>query len=305
MCTFCTKSAAVYHCPECPDFYCVSCDSTTHAHKKRRHHIRTKLSLLTLDAAALRVIFAVRYHGHLRTLQMKCRKVFRRYFDRITLCHYYYNPIYKITSWKKPYCVRKEELFPFLSPELAAARMQTLYRLWISRVITIKLLKQYYVKIFDRSNGQFYYGFKGKSKIISSASWKRPRYCKLRAYPKDIMPIYTIDVAAVIIQRKWRACLIRKFLWTLARVSYREQFDPLLGQYTYTRIDTGIIYPYKPKMLGNQPYNPNYIPDWTDDQVNFFIYLYIYLYLYFRYLYIYIDIYIFKTYRIKTICKTI
>lgn len=224
-----------------------------------------------MDEAAKRCTFAVRYHGHLLRLQRMCRAVFRRYFDRVTLCHYYLNPIYNTVSWRKPYCVRKEDLFPFMTPEIAAARMQTLHRLWKARCIAIKLLKENYVKIFDREHGQFYYGFKGKSKLLPAANWNKPKYCKMRSYPRDIMPIYTIDVAAVVIQRKWKALLIRRFLWALARASYHEQFDPLLGQFTYTRLDTGEVFKHKPKMLGGQPYNPNNIPDWTPEQVSVFM----------------------------------
>lgn len=271
LCTFCAKSPAIYHCPECPDFYCVSCDATVHSHKKRRGHVRTKLSKLTLDAAAKIVTYATRYHGHLRTLQAKCRAVFRRYFDRVTLCHYYSNPVYKTTSWRKPYCLRREELFPFMDPESAASRVQTLYRLWKARTIAIRKLKEQYVKIFDRTHGRFYYGYKGKSKLLPEASWNRPKYCWMRSYPRDILPIFTVDVSAVIIQRKWRACLIRKFLWALARASYVAEFDPLLGKYQYTNCNSGEMSLHKPKMLGNQPWDPNNIPDWTTDQVVVFL----------------------------------
>lgn len=268
MCTFCAKVPAIYHCPECPDFYCAPCDGTVHSHKKRKDHVRSKLSLLTLDAAAKKVTYAVRYHGHLLTLQKKCRAVFRRYFDRVTLCHYYFNPIYKTTSWRKPYCLRKEELFPFLTKEQAATYMCSLYRLWRARVVAITKLKENYVKIFDRNNGKFYYGFKGKSKLIPEASWRRPRYCRLRGFPRDIVPIYTIDVAAVVIQRQWRGRLIRKFWWALARSAYEEDFDPVLGRAVYSHIATGRQTPTKPRILGHQPWDPNFIPDWTEYQVN-------------------------------------
>ena len=40
ICTFCAKLPAVCHCPECPDFYCLSCDISAHATKKRKDHIR-------------------------------------------------------------------------------------------------------------------------------------------------------------------------------------------------------------------------------------------------------------------------
>ena len=33
--------------------------------------------------------------------------------------------------------------------------------------------------------------------------------------PRDIMPIFTIDVAALTIQRKWRAHLVKQYLRAL------------------------------------------------------------------------------------------
>lgn len=41
LCTFCAKLPAICHCPECPDFYCSSCDINAHATKKRKDHIRS------------------------------------------------------------------------------------------------------------------------------------------------------------------------------------------------------------------------------------------------------------------------
>jgi len=71
---------------------------------------------------------AVVWHGHLKSLQKRARQVLRRYFDRTSLCHYYYNPVYRTTSWRKPYCLRKEELFPFMTEYYGASKIQLLHR---------------------------------------------------------------------------------------------------------------------------------------------------------------------------------
>ena len=208
LCTFCTKVPAVVHCPECTDFYCEPCDVTAHNTKKRKGHIRSTMSLLDKDAAAKLVTFAVRYHGHLLRLQKKCRQVIRRYFDPKTLNHYYYNPVYGTVAWRKPYCLRKTELKPFIGPVEAAARMQGMYRCWVARCVTKEKLFDQYRKIFDRRIMQFYYAYNGKSKLIPPQSWKKPRYLGKRGFPRDIKPVFTSDVAAIRIQRMWRAELV-------------------------------------------------------------------------------------------------
>lgn len=267
LCGFCTKEAAVWHCPECPDFFCVSCDTINHSVKKRKHHVRKMLSKLTKDDAARLITHAVRYHGHLRLLQIECKKTFRRYFDPKTLNHYYYNPIYKTVSWHKPYCLRKLELVPFMTHGQAAARMQVVYRMWKARCVAISLLRQLYRKIFDRRRGRFYYAFLGKSKLIPAQSWKKPRYFGKRGYFKDIDPVYTADIAALRIQRKWRAVLVRRFFYALVRASFEQQWDAVHGRFNYYHRATETIWEHKPKLLGNQPWDPNYVPDWDMDRV--------------------------------------
>ena len=174
LCTFCAKVAAVCHCPECPDFYCASCDITAHATKKRKDHKRFPLSKLDLNAAASKVTAAVRYHGHLRSLQKRCRQVFKRLFDKKTLNYYYYNPVYKTVSWKRPYCLRKNDLFPYMEPSYAASKCQNLYYLWLARAKTRKLLVEQWAKIFDRRIQKFYYAYNGPSKLLPRQTWKRP-----------------------------------------------------------------------------------------------------------------------------------
>ena len=49
LCTFCAKLPAICHCPECPDFYCSSCDINAHATKKRKDHIRSFIEIFEIS----------------------------------------------------------------------------------------------------------------------------------------------------------------------------------------------------------------------------------------------------------------
>lgn len=271
LCTFCTKIPAVLHCAECTDFYCLDCDATAHSTKKRRGHIRNQLSKLDKDTAGRKVTYAVRYHGHLLMLQAKCRATFRRFFDAKTLCHYYYNPVYRTTSWRKPYCLRKTELLPFMTEEQGAALMQVLYRKWIARQKVISLINLYYRKIFDRLRGRFYYAFNGKSKLLPRQSWRPPRFFGMRGYMKDILPIFTPDVACIVIQRKWRALSVRKMLWALTRAAYDQIWDPVNGRWTYFHRETEILYDQKPLLMKYQPWDPDNVLEWSVERVSLFL----------------------------------
>ena len=245
-CTFCTKEKAVVHCSECPDFFCEGCDYTTHSTEKRKKHIRKRISPLTLKVAAKLVTFAVRFHVGVLCLRKLARKFIRRFFDSRNLCHYYYNTKYGIVSWRKPYCLRKEELLPFLNEYDAATRMQGLYRMRKARARAISLLITYYRKIFDRTRGRFYYAFNGPSNIVLKQKWERPVILNRRGYPKDILVVYTRDVAANVIQNKWRAFLVRKFLRAVVRVVYTETWDPIDGNFKYLNTNTNLLQVQKP-----------------------------------------------------------
>lgn len=71
-----------------------------------------------------------------------------------------------------------------------------------------------------------------------------------RSFPKDILPIYTRDVACIIIQRKWRAILMRQFLRALVRAQFDEVWDPVKGRFNYYHRDGETLYQDKPKLLG-------------------------------------------------------
>jgi hypothetical protein len=71
-----------------------------------------------------------------------------------------------------------------------------------------------------------------------------------RSFPKDILPIYTRDVACIIIQRKWRAILVKQFLRALVRAQHDEVWDPVKGRFNYYHRDSETLHQEKPKLLG-------------------------------------------------------
>lgn len=71
-----------------------------------------------------------------------------------------------------------------------------------------------------------------------------------RSFPKDLLPIYTRDVACIIIQRKWRAILMRQFLRALVRAQHDEVWDPVKGRFNYYHRESEVLHQEKPKLLG-------------------------------------------------------
>jgi hypothetical protein len=210
MCTFCAKKQAVCHCPECTDFYCAGCDLTAHNTKKRKNHVRSSLSDLDMDRAAGYITRAIRRYGIIRMLQSRCRSVFKRYFDRKSLNYYYVNTITQSRSWRKPFFLRKQELFPYMTPFYAACKCQNLYHMWVARDKSRTAISAQYAKIFDRLRGRFYYAFNGPSLLLPRASWKKPRLLGKRSFPKDLIPIYTVStvyIKQVLIRHLFR-CMI-------------------------------------------------------------------------------------------------
>lgn len=271
MCTFCEKSIAICYCPSCTDFHCEKCDNTVHSHAKRNAHDRFVLSLLTKEIAAYRCTFAMRYLMHLKRLQRLCRKKFRRLYDSRSFNHYYVNTVYNSTSWRKPYCLRHEELLPFLTSDEAAARIQGLHRMWKVRIRAIDLIHKFYSKIFDRRREKFYYAYTGPSTLIPRQSWIKPVLFTFRGYPKDLKAVHTKDYYALQIQRKWRVVLIKRFFCALVRKHYEQIWDPIGVRFLYINHITQEISQEKPLLLGSEAWNPNYVPDWDMARVIIFL----------------------------------
>jgi hypothetical protein len=143
--------------------------------------------------------------------------------------------------------------------------------LWRARVEVSAKLIEYYRKVFDRKRGRFYYTWLGSSTLLPKSNWKAPFHFGKRGYPRDITPIFTRDAAAVVIQRKWRTMLTYKFLYALTRAAYDQIWDPVSGSFTYYNKQTEILSRTKPKIMGNKPWDPNFVPGWTKEDVKMFL----------------------------------
>lgn len=213
----------------------------------------------------------MRFLSHLKRLQRLARQKIKRQFDTLTLCHYYVNTVYNSVSWRKPYCLRNEELFPFLTKDQAAARMQVLYRMRKARHRMLEQLFIQFEKIFDRRTRRFYYAFIGKSKLIPNACWEPPMLLNIRGFYGTIRIVFTPDVAAIIIQRKFRIYLAKCFLKELCRVSYTRQWDPVKGDFMYVHNDTYEAIDHLPLVLHGDHWDPNEVPNWSVHEVTVFI----------------------------------
>jgi hypothetical protein len=181
------------------------------------------------------------------------------------------NSIYKSTSWTKPRCLRGQELTPFMDPDFAARVIQGLNKMNQAKTLVNALLVQKFHKIFDRTKGRFYYVFAGKSKLIARQSWVAPRLCSRPGYRDRIHAVYTDDVAAILIQQKWRTFLMKKLFKALTRANYMERWDPIQLRYKYTNINTDQTTDQKPILLGSDKFDPNDVSLWNVDRVVLFI----------------------------------
>ena len=202
-------------------------------------------------------------------MQRLARAKIRRYYDGKTFCHFYYNTVYGTTSWRKPYCLRTYELFPFLTRDEAAARIQGLHRSCVARTRTLAKIRKQYNKIFHRMQQMFYYAYVGRSTLIPRQSWQKPRLLLRRGFPSDIDPLYTDDVYAIVIQRKWRTILVYKFLKAVVRSCMEQVWDPISGQFLYVNRNDNSSSPMKPLLLGSEQWDPKYVPGWDVDRVCF------------------------------------
>ena len=62
-------------------------------------------------------------------------------------------------------------------------------------------------------------------------------------------------------------------MYVQARASYDELWDPVTGTFTYYHRDSEVMFKSKPKLLRNEPWDPNRIPDWTVERVRTLTYI--------------------------------
>ena len=114
-CTYCQEEGktAIVFCPACAaggDFLCEDCDAEVHHYAKRRNHIRTVISVYDLHGAGQLVISFIRFVVCRKLLVKRCREMFDRFYSPQERMHYYFNVKTGSVQWRKPYCLRNEEV---------------------------------------------------------------------------------------------------------------------------------------------------------------------------------------------------
>jgi len=282
ICTFCqdSSSIAAFHCISCKDFLCEICDENVHKHIKRSHHKRARLSKFNPDQNGQTVTNFFRYLSCRKTLRLKARESFERFYNPNTKCHYYRNLQTNTIQWNKPICLGSEELAPFLTQETATIRLQGIFRCWIARNLIVKKINEQYFKIYDRFTGRYCYHYHGtntashtghenrrKSKLVTQdTKWEKPT--NLRCH--DIPLLFTKDVATLRIQLFCRLVLAKKKAKLLARLRIQRIFDPITGSFLYQNLSNGVLSTKMPYILGSELWDPNNIRNWTVDQVKLY-----------------------------------
>lgn len=259
-CQFCERAPAALICPDCQgDFLCEACDIEVHRHDKRLAHVRTILPHITADIAATRLVSLFRCVLARQLLLKLCRDTFVRYYAPLHRTYFYYNRRTTLTSWSAPICLKSKPLLPFPNFEHCAQRIQFLFRYKQGRQLLISLVRHYYDKIWSRQHACFYYYFHGPSRLLPRETWTKPRFL----YWRNLKPMKTVDIAALLIQAQWKSYCARKFMLDVVRSQYTAIKDPLTSRHIYTRLSNGRKSTDKPVLLGpKDEWDPDDIALW-------------------------------------------
>jgi len=102
--------------------------------------------------------------------------------------HYYYNLKTNAVQWHKPYCLRSQDLRPFMGYDEAAFKIQNIYHVRKAHKKVVGMIREQYDKIYDRTSGHFYYFYNGhvaptpedprnrvRSFLANPVMWKKVR----------------------------------------------------------------------------------------------------------------------------------
>jgi len=280
-CTFCQMEdkIALVHCMACKDFLCEDCDAQVHMHAKRKNHIRTVISSFDMDTAGQKIISFIRFIVCQKILKAKVRETFDRFYNPSERMHYYYNLKTNKVQWHKPYCLKSEELRPFMTYDIAAFKIQNLYRVRVAHREVVERLTDQYDKIYDRESGFFYYYYNGvlnptptdpnnrnRNFLMEEVTWKKP----VNFYSKDAKLLFTEDLAALRIQFAFRNMKAKQFMRILVRTFFDYRYDPITGRHYYRNTVNGHSMWRKPRMLGREKWDPEDVRHFDVDEVVYF-----------------------------------
>ena len=105
------------------EFLCDKCDYEKHRHHKRVDHVRTVLNTKIVAENARLIKGLFQWLVARRQLLALCRATYRRFYDSSNRVYFYYNERTYETSWRKPYCLKNEELTPLPTPDYGTRKL--------------------------------------------------------------------------------------------------------------------------------------------------------------------------------------
>lgn len=165
-----------------------------------------------------------------------------------------------------------------LSPDDASFAIQGLFRCMIARRVLDPLIRAQYRKVYSLETGRFVYKYVGSintssgirifSKLLDPTG---STFKLIHLRGDDIRISFTVELATLRIQLFARYCVSIKKARALSRQLWRRIFDPLSGRYFYYLPSLGGVKSWKkPKILGNERWNPMNLTDWTEDDVRLY-----------------------------------
>lgn len=277
ICQMCTEMEAVVHCPECPDFLCEKCDFEKHRHAKRADHVRTFLSQLPYKRAIHLIKWPLKHCLARQTSKRLCRERYRRFYDSSARMYYYMEQRTLETQWHKPFTLKQEELIPLPTPDFSAQKIQSMFRNREALKIARHTCAEVVDKIWSRDAGMFYYHNNSKSPLcdegievpdvglvrLDRVSWHKP----LILGQKELRPLWTDDIAAMMIQGMWKAHLARQFMMSFVRQHFIRIWNPMQGCFMFKNKETGKVVGMMPTLTGKNKWQPDDVREWSTADV--------------------------------------
>jgi hypothetical protein len=218
------------------------CGEPTVKRKKKKKHRKNLVTASTssvrdaeTEAAAILIQKRFRVLRARRLFASMVQRAYQRVFDPASKRYFYYNTHTSQSQWETPSSLvkantttvaqrRRRRVASTMSLDVAASRIQALYRRRSARRAVRELLLQVYEKVYDPdSNAFFYYCSRTKT-----SSWEKP---KLLREGDDIPKVRITakpsarDAAATTIQTLFRTRATRRFLRDLATGLIEKHFD--------------------------------------------------------------------------------
>lgn len=159
--------------------------------------------------------------------------------------------------------------------------IKSMYQCWKARQIVLSLIENQYIKVYSLQTGRYVYKFIGRDttftdtgemyKVFSPLAPTEPLTRKpINLGSADLSIQFTLDLAAARIQLFARYCHTIRRVRSLVRQRWRRMTDTVSGKEFFYHPPSGCKRWTKPKLLGNERWDPMDMRLWTVQDVQFY-----------------------------------